>query len=140
MQKIEYLNPPGACVAQGLYSHATRVPGGAMYFVAGQLAVAPDGSVAGRHDFPVQFHQVFDNLAAVIEGLGATFDDVVKFSTFLVHEQHIELFMQLRAQRFPKLFKSPLYPPNTMLVVKRLVKEDFLLEVEAVVHARESRA
>ncbi len=137
--EIEYLNPPGACIAQGLYSHATRVPGGPLYFVAGQLAVAADGSVAGRHDFAVQFRQVFDNLASVLKGLDATFDDVVKFSTYLAHSQDIELFMGLRAETFPKLFKGPLYPPNTMVVVDRLVKEDFLLEVEAIVHARETR-
>lgn len=139
-QEIEYLNPPGACIAQGLYSHATRVPAGPLYFVAGQLAVAADGGVAGRNDFSAQFHQVFDNLGSVLKGLGATFDDVVKFSTYLAHSQDIERFMELRAELFPKLFKGPLYPPNTLVVVDRLVKEDFLIEVESIVHARDTQA
>jgi hypothetical protein len=41
-----------------------------------------------------------------------------------------------RAALFPKLFKGPLYPPNTLLMVDRLVKAEFLIEVEAVVRGR----
>lgn len=133
---IRYVNPEGACPAQGLYSHATYTPGGPLYFVSGQLSVAPDGSVAGRGDFSAQFRQVFDNLGAVLKGLGCEFDDIVKFTTFMVHSQDIEVFMKLRKELFAQIFTGPLYPPNTLLVVDRLVKEDFLLEVEAVVQAR----
>src|SRR5581483_4457203 len=53
--KVEYLNPPGACPAQGLYSHAARVRGGTTYYVAGQLAVGADGEVVGVADFDRQF-------------------------------------------------------------------------------------
>jgi len=129
----EYVNPEGACPAQGLYSHATRVTAPAStYYIAGQLAVAADGSVAGRRDFEAQFKQVFDNLHDVLRGLGLNFNDVAKFTTYLVHSQDIEAFMRLRAELFPKLFKGTLYPPNTLLIIDRLVKEDFLLEVEAI--------
>jgi hypothetical protein len=41
--------------------------------------------------------------------------------------------MELRAELFPTIFKGPSYPPNTLLVVDRLVKEEFLFELEAVV-------
>lgn len=130
---VEYLNPPGACPAQGLYSHVGKAAGSDLLFVAGQLSVAADGSVAGKGDFAAQFHQVFSNLGDVLQGLGCTFNDVVKFTTFIVHSQDIDQFMELRAALFPKLFKGPLYPPNTLLVVDRLVKEAFVIEVEAIV-------
>ncbi|MGQ9366867.1 RidA family protein [Azospirillum sp. ST 5-10] len=133
--QISYVNPDGACPAQGLYSHATHVPSGPLFFVAGQLSVAADGSVAGKNDFAAQFHQVFGNLGDVLKGLGCGYDDVVKFTTFLVHAQDIEHFMTLRAALFPEIFKGPLFPPNTLLIVDRLVKEEFLIEVEAVVRA-----
>jgi hypothetical protein len=42
--------------------------------------------------------------------------------------------MKLRQAAFPSFFKTELYPPNTILVIDRLVKEEFLLEVEAVAH------
>lgn len=135
--QVEYLNPEGTCPAQGLYSHVTRVPAGPLFFVAGQLAVDRAGNVVGKNDFDRQFHQVFDNLGDVLKGIGADFNDVVKFTTYLVHSQDLEKFMRLRAALFPKIFKGPLYPPNTLLTLDRLVKEDFLFEVEAVVRGRD---
>jgi enamine deaminase RidA (YjgF/YER057c/UK114 family) len=131
-RKVEYLNPEGACPAQGLYSHVGRVASGPLLFIAGQVAVDARGAVVGRHDFEAQFAQVFDNLGAVLKGLGASFDDVIKFTTYLVHSQDIDKFMKARAGLFPRLFQSASYPPNTLLVVDRLVKEEFLIEVEAV--------
>lgn len=130
---VEYLNPPGACPAQGLYSHVGKVDSGPLFFVAGQLSVGSDGGVVGKGDFAKQFNQVFSNLGDVLQGLGCNFNDVAKFTTYLVHSQDIDQFMALRAALFPKLFKGHLYPPNTLLMVDRLVKEPFLIEVEAVV-------
>ncbi|MBI1396704.1 MAG: RidA family protein [Betaproteobacteria bacterium] len=132
MSRVEYLNPPATPPAQGLYSHVGRVSPGSLLFVAGQLSIDGSGAVVGRHDFAAQFRQVFDNLGAVLAGAGSGFDDVVRFTTYLVHAQDIEPFMTLRAELFPRIFRGPLYPPNTLLVVDRLVKEDFLIEVEAI--------
>jgi len=132
---VDYIDPPEAPPAQGLYSHAARVSAGDLYFIAGQLAVAKDGSIVGRHDFEAQFRQVFENLGIVLKGLGVTYDQVAKFTTYFVHSQDIEKFMALRRELFPKIFKGGKYPPNTICVIDRLVKEEFLLEVEAVVRA-----
>jgi enamine deaminase RidA (YjgF/YER057c/UK114 family) len=134
-RKVQYLNPEGACPAQGLYSHIGKVDSGPLLFIAGQVAVDNRGEVVGKHDFDAQFQQVFDNLGAVLKGAGASFDDVIRFTTYLVHSQDIEKFMKARAALFPKLFGSAAYPPNTLLVVDRLVKEEFLLEVEVVAQA-----
>jgi enamine deaminase RidA (YjgF/YER057c/UK114 family) len=135
MTAVQYLNPSNAAPAQGLYSHAARVPAGDLIFVAGQLAVAPDGGIDSPNDFDAQFRRVFGNLRDVIEGVGCTPADIIKFTTFLVHSQDIPSFMRLRAAYFPEMFGSDVYPPNTLLIVDRLVKEDFLLEVEAVLRA-----
>lgn len=43
--------------------------------------------------------------------------------------------MVLRQQLFPKIFTNGKFPPNTICVFDRLVKEDFLFEVEAVARA-----
>jgi enamine deaminase RidA (YjgF/YER057c/UK114 family) len=131
--QVKYLNPEGSCPAQGLYSHIGTADG-KLLFVAGQLSVGRDGGVVGKDDFAVQFKQVFSNLGDVLKGTGADFNNVVKFTTYLVHSQDIERFMKLRAELFPQIFKGPDYPPNTLLIVDRLVKEDFRLEVEAIVN------
>lgn len=133
---VQYLNPAGASPAQGLYSHVARVEAGPLCFIAGQVAVGGDGTVVGKGDFAAQFRQVFENLGAVLRGLGLDFADVAKFTTYLVHSQDIERFMACRAELFPSLFPGKLYPPNTLLMIDRLVKEEFLIEVEAIAAAK----
>tara|TARA_B100001123_G_scaffold285188_1_gene317859 strand:- start:144 stop:560 length:417 start_codon:yes stop_codon:yes gene_type:complete len=135
MSRVTFENPEGAPPAQGLYSHAARVSAGDLIFVAGQLAVGADGAVVGKNDFEAQFQCVFDNLGNVIRDLGADWKDIAKFTTYLVHSQDLEQFMSLRADLFPRLYGGDVFPPNTLLMVDRLVKEEFLIEVEAVVAA-----
>src|SRR5665213_149303 len=132
---VKYIDPPGTAPAQGNYSHATRVKSGDLYFISGQLSVSKDGNVVGKGDFEAQFKQVFANLKAVLDGLGITFDHIVKFNTYFVHSQDIDAFMALRKEHFRKFFKTEQYPPNTIAVIDRLVKEEFLFEVEAVARA-----
>ena len=134
-ESIAYLNPPGTCPAQGLYSHATAVPAGGTLHIAGQLSVGRDGSVVGKNDFDAQMRQVLENLGAVLEGTGLGFNNIVKFTTYLVDAQDIARFMEIRAELFPALFGGSLYPPNTLLIVDRLVKEEFLIEIEAVAYS-----
>ena len=49
-----------------------------------------------------------------------------------MHSQDIPKFAQYRAREFPRLFSGGAYPPNTLLVIDRLVREEFLIEVSAV--------
>jgi hypothetical protein len=56
----------------------------------------------------------------------------VQFTTNLVHSQDIPKFMAWRLREFPKMFPNGTYPPNTLLIVDRLVHEQFLIEVQTV--------
>ena len=132
MPAVEYLNPPGLAPAQGLYSQAACGNPNTLVFVAGQLSVGVDGEIVGTKNFELQFQQIFANLGALLRGLGTDFSSIVKFTTYLTSENDIDTFMKLRAALFPKLFPQLVFPPNTLLIVKRLVKPEFLLEVEAV--------
>ncbi len=129
---VQYIDPPDTAPAQGLYSHIGAAQPGELLFIAGQLSVGLDGSVVGKSDFSAQFHQIFGNLRAVLNGVGCDFNSIVKFTTYFVHSQDIETFMRLRQEMFPQWFRGDKFPPNTILVVDRLVKEEFLLEVEAI--------
>ena len=62
----------------------------------------------------------------------AGWGSVVQFTTYLVHSQDIGKFMEFRRREFPAMFKNGGYPPNTLLMVDRLVKEAFLIEVQTV--------
>jgi len=136
-ENIEYINPKNTSPAQGLYSNLTKIRAGDLYYISGQLSVGYDGEVVGKGDFDAQFVQVFKNLGDVLAAVGCDFNDVAKFNTYLVTSQHIDNFMKNRRELFPRLFATSDYAPNTLLVVDRLVKEEFLIEVEAVARARD---
>jgi enamine deaminase RidA (YjgF/YER057c/UK114 family) len=131
-RNVDYLNPGTACAPSGLYSQVAKVDSGPLAFIAGQHALDAHGNCVGIYDFDAQFEQVFENLGAVLEGLNAGFEDIVKLTTYLVQSEHIEKFMRARAALFPRLFANESYPPNTLVVVDCLVKEELLIEVEAV--------
>jgi len=135
MVKVWYENPDGAAPAQGLYSHAGCMAGGRAVYLAGQLSVGQGGEVVGAGDFDAQFHQVFRNLHDVLAGMGLDWRSVIKFTTYLVDSENIPDFMRLRAESFPGWFAGDVFPPNTLLVIDRLVKPEFLIEVEAIAGA-----
>jgi enamine deaminase RidA (YjgF/YER057c/UK114 family) len=129
---VSYLNPAGAPPVQGLYSHVARVAPGELAFIAGQVAIDAQGNVVGAGDVEVQAAQVFANLGILLKELGSDFAAVVQFTTYLTRADNIPSFMAARSKLFANLFADGKYPPNTLLVVDRLVKPEFLLEVEAI--------
>jgi enamine deaminase RidA (YjgF/YER057c/UK114 family) len=130
MPTIQRINPDGLGKPLGQYSHITRVKASEFLFIAGQTGVGPDGVTPA--DFEAQCVQVFANLGAALASQGASFANVVEFTTYLVHAQDIPKFMQYRTREFPRLFAGGAYPPNTLLIIDRLVREEFLVEVSAV--------
>ena len=130
MASIQILNPDSLGKPLGQYSQVTRVKASEFLFIAGQVGADKNGTVGG--DFDAQCVQVFANLGAALASQGANFANVVEFTTYLVHSQDIAKFMAYRAREFPRLFSGGAYPPNTLLIIDRLVREEFLIEVSAV--------
>lgn len=126
------LRPEGLSEPIGQYSHVSRVTAGDLLFVAGQVAVDADGNVVGRADFEAQMRQVFRNLERALAAGGSGLGNVAKFTTYLARAQDVEEFYRVRRVLFGSLYPRGNYPPNTLLVIDRLVSEDFLLEIEAV--------
>ena len=58
--------------------------------------------------------------------------DVIRFQIFLTGAEYIEGFMQARREVFPACYPDGAYPPNTLLVISRLVRPDLLVEIEAM--------
>jgi enamine deaminase RidA (YjgF/YER057c/UK114 family) len=130
MADIRILNPDTLGKPLGQYSQITRVKASEFLFIAGQVGADKDGKAAP--DFDAQCAQTFANLGAALASQGAGFANVVEFTTYMVHSQDIAKFMAWRTREFPKLFPNGAYPPNTLLIIDRLVREDFLIEVSAV--------
>jgi enamine deaminase RidA (YjgF/YER057c/UK114 family) len=127
---IKILNPDGMAKPIAPYSNLARVKATEFLFIAGQVGMDRDGKVPA--DFDAQCDLVFANIGAALKSQGAGFGNVVSFTSYLVHAQDIARFAQYRAREFPKLFPGGAFPPNTLLVIDRLVREELLVEVAAV--------
>ena len=132
MSDIRIYNPDALGKPLGQYSHVTRVKASEYLFIAGMLAADRDGKLVGGGDFEAQCGQVFRNIEAALQSAGAGWRNVVQFTTYLVHSQDIPKFMASRTRDFPKMFAGGAYPPNTLLMIDRLVHEAFLVEVQTV--------
>jgi enamine deaminase RidA (YjgF/YER057c/UK114 family) len=66
------------------FSQAWRVDGAkSIVFLAGQAPISPEGQLVGEGDFEAQTRQVFENLSAVLEQSGASFESIVKLTVYV---------------------------------------------------------
>ena len=131
--EINIYNPESLGAPLGQYFHVTRVKASEFLFIAGSLSADREGNIVGADlDFEAQCRQVFDNIEKVLDSADAGWPNVVQFTTYLVNSQWIPRFMKYRLDNFPTMFPDGRYPPNTLLMVDRLVQEPFLIEVQAV--------
>ena len=120
IQNVEALGKP-----VGPYSHMARVKGAAeTLYIAGMISPGAD--------FDAQCSGAFRQIEAALKSAGAGWQNVVQFTTFLVHSQDIPKFYAWREREYPKLFPDGKYPPNTLLIIDRLVQEQFLIEIQTI--------
>ena len=119
--------------AQVGYSNIVEVRGGRTLYIAGQLALDKEGKLIGPGDFRSQVKQVFENLKARLAEGGASFKDVVKLNYYLTDASDIQALRDTRNSYIN--VENP--PASTLVVVKQLVREEYLIEVEAIAVASE---
>jgi enamine deaminase RidA (YjgF/YER057c/UK114 family) len=121
--KIENVEALGRPLGQ--YSHLTRVKvASETLYIAGMLSPG--------ETFDAQCSGVFAQIETALKHCGAGWKNIVQFTTYLVHSQDIPKFMEWRLREFPRMFPDGKYPPNTLLVIDRLVQEHFLVEVQTI--------
>jgi enamine deaminase RidA (YjgF/YER057c/UK114 family) len=124
MSKITIYNVESLGKPVGPYSHVARVKDGETLYIAGMLA--PGDS------FEAQCKAVYAQIEKALQSAGAGWGNVVQFTTYLVHSQDIPKFYRWREREYPKMFPQGNYPPNTLLIIDRLVQEQFLIEIQTV--------
>jgi enamine deaminase RidA (YjgF/YER057c/UK114 family) len=110
------------------YTHVVEATAGRPVYIAGQIALDPMGTLVGPGDIGAQTRQVFDNLQAALQAVGAGFEQVVKLTYYLVDATQLPVVREVRGQ-----YLNPQQPPaSTAVEVRRLARDDLLIEVEAV--------
>ena len=125
MAQIDIGNVEALGKPLGQYSHLARVKNAQeTLYIAGMLAPG--------EDFDAQCTGVFRQIGTALQSAGAGWGSVAQFTTYLVHSQDIPKFMAWRLREFPRMFPDGRYPPNTLLMIDRLVGEQFLIEVQTI--------
>ena len=128
----EFINPKTLIApAAAVYSHIAKVNRGTIVYISGQVSSDASGKLIGEGDFEAQVEQVFRNLKIAVEAAGGTMADIVKLNYYVVAELDQATVPKLRPIRDRYInVKSP--PASTFLVVTRLMRPGWLIEIEAV--------
>jgi enamine deaminase RidA (YjgF/YER057c/UK114 family) len=122
-----FLNPPTMPQPFG-YTHVVETRGGRTIYISGQVALDSAGNVVGLDDLHTQTTHVFKNLDAALAAVGANFHHLVKLTYFLLDISQIAVVRAVRDQ-----FINTQHPPASSAVeVRRLFRDDVLIEVEAI--------
>ena len=111
-----------APAAIGPYSQAIDL--GELIYTSGQIPVAPDGSISDN--ISEQTRQALENLKAVVEASGSSFDKVVKTTVFITD---MAQFGEINAV-YAEFFSEP-YPARSCVQVAALPK-GVSIEIEAI--------
>jgi reactive intermediate/imine deaminase len=119
------ISTAAAPAAIGTYSQAVRV--GNTIWVSGQIPLDPQTKELVVGDMEAQVRRCFENMKAIVIGAGATLDDVVKASVFLIDLAHFGLVNKVMAE----YFREP-YPARAAVGVASLPR-GAQVEVECIV-------
>lgn len=109
------------------FSHAWRVDDAqSVIFLAGQGPVTADGQVL-EGDFEAQARLTFENMRAVLEQSGATFDSVVKLTAYFTDIGNLRDYARVRNE-----FIVGNSPASTAVEVGKLALPGMTIEVEAI--------
>ena len=113
----------------GPYSNGVKVrlADATLLFISGVVAFDSDGRVVGKGDLRAQTIKVMENLKAILQSEGATFNDIVKLTNYYIDIDQYPIVAEVRRQYFGSWM-----PASTGVEVKKLIHEDLLVEIEAI--------
>ena len=124
----QHVNPAGVG-APSNYTHVVASSGGSIVFISGQIGMDAAGNIAGD-TLGAQGTQVFENLKVCLASVGATFENVLKLTTFVVNYKP-ELRPIIGKAR-SAFFEGMEPPASTLVGVSALAAPEWLIEIEAI--------
>ena len=124
---VRFLNPASMPRSVG-YTQLVEVTGSKMLYLSGQVAINPAGQIVGIGELHAQTQQVFENLQAGLAAAGATFEHVVKLHLYLLDITQIQIVRDVR----DRYVNTQLPPASTAVEVRRLFRDELLIEIDAI--------
>jgi len=126
--KIQHINPDGLVKNPAFSQIVTTQGNGKTIYIGGQDAVNEKREIVGKGNIAEQTEQVMKNLQLALSACGATFDNLVKLSIYVVQGQNLYGAFQA-SQKFFSNLQNP--PVISVLIVAGLANPDFLVEIDA---------
>lgn len=126
---VQHFNPNGLYKNPAFSQVVTTQGNGKTVYIGGQDALNVQGEVVGKDNIAKQTEQVMQNLQTALLSCGATFDNLVKLTIFIVQGQDLYTGFQV-SQKYLGEMKNP--PVISVLVVSGLAHADFLIEIDAI--------
>ena len=123
-EHIAFIDSNELAAPGGHYSHAARF--GDLVFVSGQLGIRPDGSHTTQLPFEDQVRQALQNLLTALRSAGATANDVLKVTAYIVDVERWPRFNAVYAE-----VMGNARPARAVVPVPRL-HYGYLVEVDAI--------
>jgi enamine deaminase RidA (YjgF/YER057c/UK114 family) len=110
----------------GRYSDSVEVSGNVRWlYTSGTPGLGIDGTLPS--DIAGQAEIAWQHIVSMLVKAGMTVQDLVKVTQYLLRPEDIPAYVPVRSR-----FLGDARPASMLLVVPRLVKPEYLLEVEAV--------
>lgn len=116
--------PPGLEAVYDTFHYAPGILVGDTLYISGQVGRDSDLNVVEGAE--AQFVQAFENVKAVLDAAGASFDDVVELETWFADDMaDLKLFMAVKDRYF-----ADRYPTWTGFAVKGFSMPGILVEIK----------
>jgi enamine deaminase RidA (YjgF/YER057c/UK114 family) len=131
MTSPEFLSPKTLMPPVG-YSHIAKSNGLPLAYIAGQVSCDVSGALVGEGNFRAQVEQTFTNLKIAVEAAGGAMNRILKLNYYCVDSVDPKEQVAIRDVR-DKCVSVDHPPASTFVVVSRLARPGWLIEIEAVV-------
>ena len=125
MANFEVINPGWRVFDRYTFSPAVRR--GNFIFVSGMTATDDAGNIVGPGDIAAQTRQILTKLQTVLAEAGATMDDVLMTTDYITTTDGYRATADVRREFWKNGFSAA-----TGVIVKGLLREDALIEIDAV--------
>ena len=109
------------------YTFSPAVRKGNLLFISGLTGVDAQGNIVEKGDIVAQTRRIFQKIKAILEAAGGTLDDVVQTTDYITTTDNYRGTADVRRE----CFRHP-FPAATGVVVKELLRQDALIEIDAV--------
>lgn len=110
------------------FTFSPAVRAGNLLFISGAVATDEQMQIVGPGDIVAQTRHIYRKFEAVLASVGASLRDVVMTTEFITTTENYRKTADVRRE----LFGGPPYPTATGVIVKGLLREGALIEIQAI--------